>query len=203
MAFSRSCASRGKHQKAFGKRSFVPPRGIVERKNCTRRTSIEHFWRVLPYYEDWSVSLQTLNSLCASRFIREDDTKPWRKTIDTTRRGTGRQRDSRNGGTIRWLGKKFDPPSIDREFFYDHATTYLRDVCLATTPCIHLGRVHDTPPYVLTFVRTELAKARSTEENGEKSKRNRERTDTRSHLCACSYVYTLETNWKRKGEKGE
>lgn len=121
---------------------------------------------------------------------------------------------ARHGTAARLLKRRNDSSTrsekirstIDRLrifFFYDHATTYLRDVCLATTPCIHSGRVHDTPPYVLTFVRTELAKARSTEENGEKSKRNRERTDTRSHLCACSFVYTLETNWKRKGGKGE
>lgn len=105
--FSRSCASRGKHQKrSESDRSFLRVESVERGKKKTARenesSSIEHFWRVLPY--------RGLINRCHYRawihFARPDlfakmTRNRWRRPIDTTRRGTGRQRDSRNGGTIR------------------------------------------------------------------------------------------------------
>lgn len=83
--------------------AWNPSRG--EKKKTAREnesSSIEHFWRVLPY--------RGLINRCHYRawihFARPDlfakmTRNRWRRPIDTTRRGTGRQRDSRNGGTIR------------------------------------------------------------------------------------------------------
>lgn len=152
VAFSRSCASRGKHQKrSESDRSFLrveSSRG----KNCTRRASIEHFWRVLPYRGlVIGVTTEPEFTLRVPIYSRR-----WhetvKKTIDTTRRGTGRQRDSWNGGTIRRLvRKKFDPPSIDWEFFFFTTTRQL--IC---ETCASRRRLASTRDACTTLHRTYL-----------------------------------------------
>lgn len=93
--FSRSCASRGKHQKrSESDRSFLRVESVErgKKKNCTRRIVVDRalLTRVTVSRIDQSMPLQSLNSLCASRFIREDDTKPLKKTDrhDAARHGT-------------------------------------------------------------------------------------------------------------------
>lgn len=82
--------------------AWNPSRGGKKKTARDESSSIEHFWRVLPY--------RGLINRCHYRawihFARPDlfakmTRNRWRRPIDTTRRGTGRQRDSRNGGTIR------------------------------------------------------------------------------------------------------
>lgn len=94
--FSRSCASRGKHQKrSESDRSFLRVESVErgKKKNCTRERIVVDralLTRVTVSRIDQSMPLQSLNSLCASRFIREDDTKPLKKTDrhDAARHGT-------------------------------------------------------------------------------------------------------------------
>lgn len=72
--------------------AWNPSRG-EKKKNCTRERIVVDralLTRVTVSRIDQSMPLQSLNSLCASRFIREDDTKPLKKTDrhDAARHGT-------------------------------------------------------------------------------------------------------------------
>ena len=125
-------------------KSFVPPR-LNSLGTATVYVACRHGYRTL-----------SANALSARR----------RRTLDhLTRRGTRIIRVRRPAVTEERTAGSWDPDN--------RAVNRLWAACLATTPCIHSNRAHDTPPYVLTFVRTELPKARSREENGDQRRQRR------------------------------
>lgn len=130
--FSRSCASRGKHQKrSESDRSFLRVESVErgkkkklhERTNRRRSSTFDACYRI----EDWSIDATTEPEFTLRVPIYS---RRWHETVEedrSTRRGAARDGNATLETEERFVGKKFDPPSIDRSriffFFYDHATT--------------------------------------------------------------------------------
>lgn len=189
MAFSRSCASRGKHQKAFGKRSFVPPRGIVERKNCTRRTSIEHFWRVLSYRGLIGVTTDPEFTLRVPIYSRR-----WHETVkkddrhDAARHGTATRLSKRRNDS---LTREKIRSTIDRSRIFLRSRDNLSTRRMPRDDALHPLGTRARHSTVRTYVRTYGA-SESSLDRGKWRKEQEKQGENRyaiASMCVLVRVY--------------
>lgn len=107
--------------------AWNPSRGekkkLHERTNRRRSSTFDACYRI----EDWSIDATTEPEFTLRVPIYS---RRWHETVEedrSTRRGAARDGNATLETEERFVGKKFDPPSIDRSriffFFYDHATT--------------------------------------------------------------------------------